>query len=72
MVPILAKKQKGMTPYQTKILMKEFNASHFLTKEQQNQLARSLNVSEKRIAGWFARRRFNKRQEGLLAKSEYC
>ena len=61
-----------MTPYQIKVLMKEFNASPFLKKEQQNQLARLLNVSEKRIAAWYARRRFAKRQEALLAKGEYC
>ena len=72
MLPILGKERKNMTPYQLKILMKEFNASHFLTKEKQNQLARLLNVSEKRIVGWYARRRFSQRQEGLLTKSEYC
>ena len=70
MLPILGKERKNMTPYQLKILMKEFHASPFLKVEQQNQLASSLNVSAKRIAAWYTRRRFAQRQEGLLAKSE--
>lgn len=60
-----------MTPYQTNILIKEFNAHPFLGKEKQHELARSLNVSAKRIGAWYAHRRFQKKEKGLPIKGEF-
>ena len=59
-----------MTTYQKGILMKEFKANPYLTREIKHQLARSLNVSAKKIDAWYANRRFAERKEGLPTKSE--
>ena len=51
--------------------MEEFKANPFPTRQKQHQLARSLNVSVKKIGAWYARSRFEKRNEGLPIKGEY-
>ena len=60
-----------MTTYQKSILMKEFKASPFLTKEQQHHLATLLNISVKKIGAWYAKSRFDKKKEGLPIEGEY-
>ena len=49
----------------------EFEMNPFLKTEKQHELARRLNVSEKRISKWYANRRADKRKEGLLTEGEY-
>ena len=60
-----------MTTYQKSILMKEFKANPFLTKGKQHQLARLLNVSERKIGAWYSMSRFDKRKEGSPIEGEY-
>ena len=60
-----------MTSIQEKILMEKFKTNPYLKQEQKHQLARSLNISVKRIESWYRRMRFSQRQKGLLVKGEY-
>ena len=59
-----------MTTYQKSVLMKEFKANPYLTKEIKHLLARSLNVSGRKIEAWYANRRFFEKKEGFSAKGE--
>ena len=61
-----------MTAKQTQILMKRFEEKPQLKKEEKYQLAKLLNVSEKRITVWFWNMRFKRRRQGLLAEGEGC
>ena len=47
-----------------------FEAKPFLEKDKTHQLAKFLNVSKERIVQWFASRRYQERQKGLLPKGE--
>ena len=49
----LGRTRKLMTPYQEQILMKKFQEEAHLDKEGKNQLAMSLNISQKKCADWF-------------------
>ena len=61
-----------MTAKQTQILMKRFEEKPQLKKEEKYQLAKLLNVSEKRITAWFWNMRCKRRRQGLLAEGEGC
>ena len=50
--------------------MKTFNVKPYLEREETNQLARSVNISEKSVAKWFANKRAKSKNDGLLCKSE--
>ena len=54
-----------MTAYQRKTLMKTFQAKPYVGKDEKHLLAKSLNVSKKRIMKWFEKRRYLLRRKGL-------
>ena len=54
-----------MTAYQVQTLNKSFQAKPYVEKNERHQLARSLNVSEKRIIKWYERQRYLMKQKGL-------
>ena len=54
-----------MTAYQKQTLKKSFLAKPYMEKNERHQLARSLNVSEKRIKRWYDKRRYWNKKKGL-------
>ena len=54
-----------MTAYQKQTLWKTFRAKPDPERDEKHQLAKSLNVSEKRIRQWFENRRYVFRQKGF-------
>ena len=67
---VIEKQKSKMTANQAQILMKRFQAKPQLEKGEQHQLAKSLNVSEKRIEDWYSNTRFKRRRQGLLPEGE--
>ena len=65
-------KKKYLTPYQTQTLTKILQNKPYLKKEEKQQLANLLNISEETINRWFVGGRAQRRQAGLLAKGEEC
>ena len=62
-----------MTKDQTQTLMKTFQGKPYLDKKEKCQLAKSLNVSEKRIQVWYYNRRKERRHQELLTSTgEEC
>ena len=59
-----------MTPYQTKILVRMYEANPYLEPEEKHQLAQSLNISEGRIKEWFSARRKRQTKSGKLRDGE--
>ena len=59
-----------MTPYQTKILVRRYEADPYLEPEERHQLAQSLNISEERIKEWFSQRRKRQTKSGKLSDGE--
>ena len=59
-----------MTKYQEQTLKERIENNPYLGKEEKHQLARLLNISEKRISMWFVNMRKARRITGLLAKGE--
>ena len=60
-----------LTPYQTRILTEKFQVKPYVDKDLKSELARSLNISEKRIKEFFYRMRQKKQKEELLCLGEY-
>ena len=46
-----------MTPYQTQILVRRYEANSYPDWEERHQLAQLLNISEERVRDWFSARR---------------
>ena len=59
-----------MTPDQTKILLRRYEANPYLELEERHQLAKSLNISEERIKVWFGNRRKKQTRRGKLRDGE--
>ena len=59
-----------MTPDQTQILVRRYEANPYLEREASHQLARLLNISEERIKHWFRDRRNRQRKSGKLRDGE--
>ena len=55
---------------QLEILKDSFRADPNPRKEARDQLAESLNISEKQIVKWFRNRRYRKSIEGVKKSSE--
>ena len=64
----LVKKGKNFTPWQKQILEMKFQATHYLKGDERDQLARSLNVSNKRIKNWLKERRRRNKIQRFLCK----
>ena len=67
---MLEKTRTKLTSNQTEALMKTFQAKPYLEREEKHQLAKSVNMSERSIAYWFANQRAKSKNDGLLCKSE--
>ena len=72
MHPLLKRKSKSFTPYQTQTLIQWFEDKPYLKFEEKHQLAKSVNISERRIQDWYRYRRSVRRKAGLLPKGEEC
>lgn len=59
-----------MTPTQTQKLMEIFQANAYPKNEQMAHLAMSLNITKRKVEGWFGHMRKKKVAEGLLKKGE--
>ena len=59
-----------MTKIQKEILMKSFRSNPHPSKEEQSQLAMSLNTSQKVIRNWFGNRRKRKENKKVPKGSE--
>ena len=59
-----------MTYKQRNVLLNYFNAKPYLERKEKHQLAKSLNISEKRISVWFCNQRQITRKDGLLCEGE--
>ena len=70
MSPTLGKAIKYMTPDQTQILVRRYEANPYLEREERHQLAQLLNVSEERIKRWFKDRRRKETKSGKLRDGE--
>ena len=71
MSPILGKARKYITPYQTQILVRRYEANRYLEREERHELAQSLNISEERIKDWFReRRKWQRKKIGKLWDGE--
>ena len=66
MCPTLGKPKRRMTQYQTQTLLKMYEENPFLELEERHQLAKSLNISKKRITDWFVQRRKREKRSGML------
>ena len=67
-ISTLGKKLKLLTPNQKQVLVRRLEAKPYLELGEINQLAESLNMSNKKIAKWFGDARFRRRKKGLLCK----
>ena len=54
-----------MTAYQKQSLRKSFQAKPYMEKDEKHQLAKSFNISEKKIVKWYEKRRYQIRQKRL-------
>ena len=71
-MPLLSEpKIKRLTCYQRETLVKRFEDKPYLEQEEKPQLARSLNISETKLAQWFLNKRKIARKKGLLCKYKY-
>ena len=68
MPSILEEASKRFTIYQKETLEERYQANPYLEQGEKHQLARLLNISERKIAKWFERRRQMKSKKGLLRK----
>ena len=69
----LGNRRKQLTSNQKKTLMKRFQANPHLESEEKCQLAKSVNISEERVAVWFYNKRATNRSknDGLFCQSEH-
>ena len=67
----LGSKWQRMTPYQTRILTRNFEDKPFLGKGGRSELAKSLNISQQSVRSWFYRMRQKKKEEDVLCTGEY-
>ena len=65
---IIGTESSQLTVYQEQALMESFQAKRYLKKDQRDQLAKALNITESRIKKWYENRRSACRKRGLLAK----
>ena len=70
MSPILGLKKKISTEAQKKILMEQFEAKKYLTKQEKSELAMLMNLNESTITNWYCHMRQKKAAEGMLSLSE--
>ena len=68
MPSLLEQRRMRLTIYQKESLVERFQTNPYLEQGEKHQLARSLNISERKIEKWFDRRRLMKRKKGLLSK----
>ena len=68
--PTLGKIRASFTPYQTQVLLKRYEAEPYLELEEIDQLAQSLNISEKKARRWFTNRRARQKEKGILRGGE--
>ena len=66
----ITKEYKYMSPYQTQVLLKRYQAKPYLEKEEGCQLAQSLGISQKRIRHWFSMRRYRNKRNAILHRGE--
>ena len=64
------KTEEKLTKYQVQVLVTMFQANAFPGNEEISQIATSLSITKERIKNWFEVRRWRKRKEGELRKSE--
>ena len=67
---ILIKKINQWTENQTETLEKTFQTTVYPEGKEFDQLAKSFNVSRKRIENWFSAKRRKVAREGMLSLSE--
>ena len=70
MSPILGYKKKCLTEAQKKILMEQFEAKKYLTKQERSKVAMLLSMKESTVTNWYGRMREKKAAEGMLSLSE--
>ena len=68
--PVFPKKSNKFTKSQTEILMKSFQATAYPKIKEIDQLAKSFNVSKKKIENWFSNKRFQLERKGMFSQSE--
>ena len=61
---------KQLTPNQTKVLLEAFQVKPYLKRQEVHQLAKSVNISCKRLMKWFLDRRYNTQNKGFLCEGE--
>ena len=66
-LPILGFKRKTLTKGQKRILMEQFQAKRYLSKQESRKLAMLLNMKESTIANWYRMMRRKKAAEGMLS-----
>ena len=59
-----------LTPCQTQTLRNRFQSNSYPTVDEKRQLARSLNLSDKRITNWFYDERKRKKKEGVMFRGK--
>ena len=69
MSPTLDRTWKQLTFKQTEVLKKYFQTKQYLEPKDRHELAKSINVSEKRIGQWFYRQWSITRKDELLTTS---
>ena len=66
----LGEARNYLTPYQTQILVRWYEANPYLEWEERHQLAQLLNISEERIKDWFSARRKRQTKSGKFRDGE--
>ena len=70
MFPILGRRKQFFTEAQKQIMMERFQANQYLTRREKRELAKSMNMEEKRIAIWYSNMRRKKAAVGMPSRSE--
>ena len=66
----LERRWKKLTPNQNKVLSETFQVKPYLKGEEIHQLAKSVNISRKRLMKWFLDRRYDTKKKGFLCEGE--
>ena len=61
---------KRWTKNEEELIEKIFHVNPYPETEELHQLAKSLNISQKRVQNWFSYRRFKEPTEEVLLQSE--
>ena len=62
--------RKLLNSKQTKALEEMFQAKPYIKQPEKRKLAKSLNISERRVGIWFANKRSRSKTHGLLCEGE--